>query len=753
MATPVNTNQTWRFGVFEADTRRVELRRGGTPVKMREQSFRILVYLLQHPGEIVTREELRQVLWPSDTFVDFDHSLNTAVMKLREALGDSTGAPLYIETIPKRGYRFIAPVAEASGTVNRPANSTGISDFPSLNQTTPETEAVAPEAPAPHRRQGKALALIGSVIGLILLAGIGWVVFQRAHGNPAVAQGAGSGSSAPQIVPVTTAPGRAIYPVLSRDGREIAYVWDGPERKRFDVYALLVGSDMPLRLTYSKSGLVGAPAWSPDGREIAFSRCDGKNDGIYVVPALGGDERKLTTVGCPGSLPGPLAWLSDGKGILMIDNCSKAGSFNVVLFSLATGEKQCVTNSSSPKDSDLGLWFSLSPDGRTIAFVPPTASLWGDIYTIPLSGGAPHQLTPESRLDLDCNNLADLACGVLMWTPDSKSIVFPSVRTTLSSLWRVSANGGLIERETTYPAIGSFSDDGRRFVYSDQANAEAPSIWRADLASEGGPVLNSRKLIQTQYPELDAQPSPDGTRIAWMSRRTGFAEIWVSSATGGSPLQLTHLNGYAGTPRWSPDGKWIAFDSMTSNGTQIFIVDSDGRNLHAITDGPYRNVVPSWSRDGRRIYFASNRTGRWQVWKHSLEGGTKLQLTENGGFDPFESYDGLTVYFSRFDQAGIWSIPARGGTESPVVANKPQVGYWGHWAVTKAGLYLLNTEADPRPRIEFYSFATRRTSPVLTLERQPARLQPSLSATADGRTVYFTQFDSQSVIKMMEIAH
>src|ERR1017187_10018388 len=117
VATPASTHETWRFGVYEVDTRRVEVRRAGTSLKMREQSFLILVYLLEHAGEIVTREELRQVLWPTDTFVDFDHSLSTAMMKLRDALGDSTEAPVYIETIPKRGYRFIAPVsvADANG--------------------------------------------------------------------------------------------------------------------------------------------------------------------------------------------------------------------------------------------------------------------------------------------------------------------------------------------------------------------------------------------------------------------------------------------------------------------------------------------------------------------------------------------------------------------------------------------------------------------------------------------------------------
>ena len=110
MERPANSTRVWRFGLFEVDAADEELRRGGKPVKMREQSFRILVFLLEHSGEIVTRESLRCVLWPSDTFVDFDHSLNTAVMKLRDALGDSADMPLYIETLPKRGYRFIAPM-------------------------------------------------------------------------------------------------------------------------------------------------------------------------------------------------------------------------------------------------------------------------------------------------------------------------------------------------------------------------------------------------------------------------------------------------------------------------------------------------------------------------------------------------------------------------------------------------------------------------------------------------------------------
>lgn len=129
MATPAPTARVWRFGVFEVDAQREELRRTGVPIKLREQSFRILLLLLEDAGELVTRENLRKALWPRDTFVDFDHSLNAAVMKLREALGDAAENPLYIETVPKRGYRFIAPFVSSAEVHERSVND---SPLPSI---------------------------------------------------------------------------------------------------------------------------------------------------------------------------------------------------------------------------------------------------------------------------------------------------------------------------------------------------------------------------------------------------------------------------------------------------------------------------------------------------------------------------------------------------------------------------------------------------------------------------------------------
>ena len=110
MKTSSSVSETFRFGVFELDPRAGELRKKGMKIRLQEQSFQILTLLLQRPGGVVTREELQKRLWPGDTFVDFDHSINAAVRRLRAALDDDAGSPLFIETLPRRGYRFVVPV-------------------------------------------------------------------------------------------------------------------------------------------------------------------------------------------------------------------------------------------------------------------------------------------------------------------------------------------------------------------------------------------------------------------------------------------------------------------------------------------------------------------------------------------------------------------------------------------------------------------------------------------------------------------
>ncbi len=130
---PPKNSRVARFGLFELDLSAGELRKSGVKLRLQGQPFQVLALLLEHAGEVVTREELQQKLWPSDTFVDFDHSLNTAINKVREALGDSASTPRYVETLARRGYRFIAPVqtdAPAEMTPSQKTVSSGESSPP-----------------------------------------------------------------------------------------------------------------------------------------------------------------------------------------------------------------------------------------------------------------------------------------------------------------------------------------------------------------------------------------------------------------------------------------------------------------------------------------------------------------------------------------------------------------------------------------------------------------------------------------------
>jgi cholera toxin transcriptional activator len=155
-----------RFGVFEFDLGAGELRKSGVKLRLQEQPLQVLTVLLEHAGDVVTREELRNKLWPSDTFVDFDHSLNTAVNKLREVLGDSASNPRFVETLARRGYRFIAPVSDAASSQpsHTIANTTSY-----VQQAAPSVPGLHPEldVPIPHRAITRGLFALIQVMYLI----------------------------------------------------------------------------------------------------------------------------------------------------------------------------------------------------------------------------------------------------------------------------------------------------------------------------------------------------------------------------------------------------------------------------------------------------------------------------------------------------------------------------------------------------------------------------------------------------------
>jgi Tol biopolymer transport system component/DNA-binding winged helix-turn-helix (wHTH) protein len=729
MPAPGSHSGIIRFGPFEVDTANRELRKRGSVVKLQPQQFAVLLLLVERAGQVVSREAIHQHIWGNDTFVDFERGINFSINQIRAALGDSAEKPRFVETIPRRGYRFIGKIE-----ADEPGETGSVASV-STGQSEKGDRGTDHQPPRPFL--SKQRILIGCVV-LFLVSGALLVLLRTWHSGAASA-GMHVPATNIRTIPLTTLRGQISGQTFSPDGRQIAFTLNSPNLGKEDIYVQLIeGGGRPVQITHTESGISPNLDWSPDGRIIVYGRCWEDNRGaLYTIPALGGPEKKLTDVACfYGNTAGN--WTPDGKSVLFSDTCTPGGSLGIMVFTLSTGVKRCVTAPDS-KTTEFARPL-VSPDGDMVAFVGNSGANVQDLYVVPLRGGTPRRLTFEAK-----------HAEPTLWSQDGQDIVFYSDRSGISGneLWRISAKGGAIRPETFYPHEGVVSRDGKRLAYVEDGGAGS-SIWSVSLSPPRGKVLSQKKIIDSHTSDEAPQLSPDGKQIVFRSRSSGAGNTWRSNADGSNAIQLTSFGGeLSGSPRWSPDGKWIAFDRRPNDHAEIGVIDAEGGNMRAITEGAYDNNVPTWSRDGKSIYFSSNRSGEWQIWKHDLSSGAEVQVTQHGGMSAFESYDGRDLYYVKFRSPGIWRMPISGGDEQKVT-DQPSPWYWGYWDVAETGLYFMDTETSLHPTIAFYDFKSRKTRPLFQLDGQPVWTDPGLSASRDGRTILYSEHDVNSTIKIIE---
>jgi len=702
-----------RFDRFELDLSSGELRTAdGNLTRIQQQPLQVLRLLMEAQGRVVTREQLKEALWSGDTFVDFEHGVNTAVKKLRQALGDSAESPKFVGTVPKVGYRFLMSVEwiPAADEIHKPQN-----ELVDSSGTIPVAD------PSWWKRQFTTRNAVAAGLATVALAAF---FVYRSFLEPKAPE--------PSLSLAVTSVGEKYSPSLSPDGKQLAFSWNGGTGPYFSIYVKLIGTEEPLRLTSQQSADYN-PVWSPDGRYIAFCRIQKGDTGIYIVPALGGAERKVRDTHWEERdfyevfwYFGRLSWSPDGKSLAFSDRMNSTEPTSIYLLSLdSLAVRKLTSTSGHPGDYNP----SFSPDGETLAFNRGSQGVTS-IYTIPVARGEEHHVITGSQFGWG-----------LAWTGDGRDIVFGKAAWLARSgwLWKVSANGGKPERlqfgqEGTEPSIR-----GNRLAYARQITNL--NIWRRKLDSSNSSDPPGRFLTSTTI-ESGPQFSPDGSMIAFESTRSGAAEVWVCRSDGTNLLQLTHLNTVTGTPRWSPDGRQIAFDSRASGNADIYVIDSHGSSIRRLTHETSTDVIPSWSRDGRWIYFASERGGDWQMWKMPSAGGPAVQVTNHGGFGGFESLDGKFLYYAKGATVpGLWRIPTTGGEETEVFGSL-EPGYWGYWDIVENGIYYLDT--TEKPGIVFFDFNTHRTTRLFDLESRPARESTGLGISPDGKTILYTQLDALS---------
>jgi Tol biopolymer transport system component/DNA-binding winged helix-turn-helix (wHTH) protein len=593
------TTTRLRFGLFEADSHSGELWKSGHKVKLQELPFRLLIALLERSGDVVSREELQITLWGRPGAGDFDHSIAIAVNKVREALGDSAENPRYIQTLARRGYRFIAPVThvaeeqpfkislishtdvppqeeprlalaregEAFGTMpavggllaeTRPA-------FP-RKQAQPEIQTTGPIRTLRVFRSAAALALM--VAMLFCAYYLGW----KHHTNHiyAIRQLTSDGRILPapramESFPATIANGSDLFTSIIEDGH--------PEVEQIEVAD---GRGTPLNLPSEIAG-PGLDAISPDGSKLLVrSHLSNESEQpLWIVPVGGGSAQRVANL-----LAHDATFMPDGKDILYASGdqlmIEHVGDGTSELFARLNGR---------------AFWLRWSPDGTRLRF-----TLYDPItHTKSLQEITARDHTARPLLP-HWDQKRDTCCGI--WTSNGASFIFQASQDNESDIWRLRGDSDRSpERLTNGPLMYQSpiaSPSSEKVFFSGVA-------LRSQLQRYDG-SLHSFVSFNNFFADANRlEFTRDRQWVAWVD---GSGKLWRAGANGTDKLQLTPDSMQVFLAHWSPDGKQLAIMArQPDQAWQIYLVGRNGGTLEKALGESRNEADPTWSPDGKLLAF------------------------------------------------------------------------------------------------------------------------------------------------------
>jgi Tol biopolymer transport system component/DNA-binding winged helix-turn-helix (wHTH) protein len=634
-------------------------RAGALPeaVRVEPKVMQVLEVLAETPGQVVTRDTLVARVWP-DVFVS-DDVLHRAIRELRRVFGDDTANPAYIETIRKRGYRLIAPVRKAGTPID------------------------APVAQPRSNPWGLAAAAI------TLAAALGAVVIALAS-RPSTDD---RRSTPVRFVAMTSNPLNEVDPAISPDGSRLAFAMraDAADTGQADIFITAGAGQTPERVIAHQAD-DRYPAWSADGSTLAFIRIDGRTCEVMVMPLLSRSERRVSSC---GNVEEPrVSWSRDGEWLVesFAPGPDHLRGWQIARISIATGVREPLT---LPTPGTLGDYNpAVSPDGSRIAFIRGINGATADVFTLPFNGGTPTRITWDNQ---------DLV-GV-DWSADGRALLYATDRAGGYTIWRVPSLGAARTAAGTPELVvggaaklkhPSVARANGRLAYESwfyEINLwETPIADRLDLEADLTPTL--RPVIQTSD-QWNHSPdfSPDGNRVAFISTRSGGAELWIADRDGAHARQLTTFGrAYFRPPRWSPDGSRILISAGVNGQLDLYSVDLAG-NLARLTNDHDDEIAPAWSPDGQSVLFGARRSGTWQVMRLSIADGSRTQLTTDSGYAAQPSPDGRQIFFTRLERAGVWSMPAAGG-EAQLIVPGVRAAETSNWRVTADGIYFIGAAAN-----------------------------------------------------------
>lgn len=677
----MSSSRKIRFDLYEADLEAGELTKNGDKVKLSGQPFQVLAVLLERPGRVVGREELQKRLWP-DTFVDADHNLNTAINKIREVLGDSSSNPRFVETLPRRGYRFIAPIEEAGDERHAPLAEEIRSEVrpPSAQKRFP-----------PWAYLGVAITIISTLTS--------YFVYRADH--------AAKSNENRILTRVTFATGLQIGATWSPDGRFIAYACN--QGGKFDIWVQQLGGGDPVQVTH-QSGNNWQPDWSPDGKLLVYRSEEG-GGGLFVIPAIGGEgrERRISSFGYDPQ------WSPDGSRILF-QASGFATTNNFYIVGLDGGLPQPVLGefiAGHAPNVASAAWY---PDGKRISL-----SLWNttpipEFWTIPIGNaqGVKTELDPPVVAKLE-EISANYAIGVELidfkfrWSSTADAIYFERTLRGVKNLWKIKIEGSAlrgtaIERLTTGAGADTelaLSPDGTRIAFTSETVHMAAWLFPFDAVS--GRLAGSGQVLPAPGSTTTGHViSKDGSKVALQTERNGRSELWEESLTDPRLAPVLAADQEPRSAVWSPDGKQLAYcrDAPKMNESQISIWSSETHNERLLTRPSAIWKLPcDWSPDGRELLIVrgAENNSRAEIWSLPVSDWREDRERKIAGepdydlWQPHFSPDGRWIVFERVKagDSALYVIPAEGGQWVPI----PPRGHWDdkpRWSPDGKTIYYVS---------------------------------------------------------------
>ena len=662
-----------RFGVFAVDLEVGELRKDGALVKVQEQPFQVLGALLQHPNQVVTREQLRSAIWSADTFVDFDNGLNTAINKLREALGDSSDNPRFIETVPRRGYRFVAPVVSDGPSAvasNAPPVSRSMgwkSLIAGKGRAQADNTALARTTNTSRER----IAWLTATISVVALISV--LIWWR-------------NSKPPREVMYFPAP-------LSFPAKEIAVAPNGhtaavvgylESASKNALWIYEVGSQKARSLAETEGA--SYPFWSADGRTVAFF-ADGK---LKKVEVSGGPVQ--TICDAPSGRGG--TWNKDGVIVFTPDGRQGGGLYRIS----ASGETpKPISIPDKAHGEDSHRWPMFLPDGKHYLYMAANFSGRNDEdaifvgsldsnekrFVVKASANAAYaapgylvfyrnKTLLAQRLDLKHFALTGEPAAMLEdveYLSNVKRVVFAVSNNGL--LLTQGGNGAAISQPMWFDrngrVLGAVGQPGVYGNVSLALSGKAAAVSITDIASLNTDVwiydlLRASAKRLTFDPAIDRVPiwSPDAKRLVFTSSRQSNIDLYLKNADGTQEEKSLVSDDFNKYPNdWSRDGRYILY----TRGPDLWLV-----TLPELKSSPYLKAVSvlrngQFSPDGKWVAYASNESGKWEIYVTSFpEPRGKWQVSTGGGQQPRWRSDGKELFYLSSDNK-MMAAPVTTGTK------------------------------------------------------------------------------------------